>query len=224
MEDLLLPAIFSGIILFLVLLFFIYQRRRKAEIDRFAQFVKLKNVSDSITNPRFNGKIGDRTVNIAQKDRKKGRAVLVDTMIRLSIKRPPNFFLELEPEMRQTFSSLKMLDDMAKKVAMKMNESSKLPDIKIGDKEFDDAFLVRANNPEKIRQILSPELRRQMLELKMTKQGFMPMDGPALFFFLEVKAQEIIFIRRDDILDCNYYGKAIRMLFDLAELIEKPAA
>jgi hypothetical protein len=60
-----------------------------------------------------------------------------------------------------------------------------------------------------------------MLQLKSPKKGWIGTGTPIRYFSLEIDRNGLKFTRDDTIIDKEYYARVFKLLFELAETVEK---
>jgi hypothetical protein len=218
MED----VVIIVLVFFIAFCVFLIMSHNMKKKDEFTRFMKLNKISGGFfTLLELRGKIKNREIAFKQRKIGHGKHQRRINQMEISVNNCQNITLELKPELGGNAFSYKLLNDLVKKANNAIKKIAQVKDIQIGDKKFDDSFIIKAENEEEAKAVLVPEIRSQMLQLKKTKGGFLDIGNASNYFHLEISGDKITFKRYDFILDCAYYGKALKMLFELAEKIEK---
>lgn len=219
MIKILFPA---GLVLIFCICYILYLKNRAKKIGEFANFMKITNRNPSLFSlPRFTGKIRDKNISIFQKTTGSGKYKKRFTIIELPVKNSNDFSLELSPEFNTQITSFNSINSLLSKVKEKIKGAVKVQDIKIGDKNFDETFVVKGSPENIVKIILNRKTRSLMLGLKNPKPNFFEGNtNYSRFFKLKITSGKIYFEKKGHSLDCQYYSKTLDMLFCLIDEIE----
>ncbi len=113
------------------------------------------------------------------------------------------------------------MGDLFAKARNKIKDKFNVKDFIIGDKKFDDTFLISGGPEEDIKNILNPTLRNKILNLKQPKINSGTFTAQNFHYFKLYATPDYILVeRRDNSLDNNYYEEILKMMADFAHTIE----
>ena len=207
------------VLILVAILFALAIKRRKKVIETFARELSLINATKDINLPRFAGEIEGHKIILYQKEGY-GENVPNETLLKLELQKPVPLTLSLKPEISQNFSSIGFLNKLGNQAKRKLNNRSKIPEIKTRNKVFDDAFFIQGTPASRAKELLTSDICKKMLELKTTKKPFIAVDTEKLYFDLTIEPKQIILNRKEDRLDAAYYKKAIKLLLLIAKKLE----
>jgi hypothetical protein len=207
-------------IMFLVAMLFVFAiNRRKKTLAKFARDLQMINATKDINLPRFAGEIEGHKIILYQKEGF-GENVPNETLLKLELQKNAPLTLSLTPEISQDFSSIGFLNKLGNQAKRKLSNKSKIPEIKTRNKAFDNAFFIQGTPSTRAKELLTPDICQKMLELKTTKKPFIAVDTEKLYFELTIEPKQIVFNRKEDRLDAEYYKKAIKLLLQIAKKLE----
>lgn len=212
--------IFPILALVFLTLFILYWKDRRKKIDELGRFLKMPNrASGYFSLPSYRGEVNDREVSLTQKSVGRGKYKKRFSLLEINLDNKNDLRMDLSPEFPANLTSFSAINNLIEKARDKVKELAKVEDILIGDPGFDKTFVIKGQPSELIKQILSEDIRYQMLGLKQSKTEFFDSSN-ATYFSLTLNGNKIIFKRNGHSLDKNYYGNAIKMLFALIDRIE----
>jgi hypothetical protein len=227
MENLSQFLVISGIILIISGLYagnYFYTRKKAQEL---ANILNLKDLTQGFFGLIYlSGKLRNREVTFQHKWKRGYRNTKVYyTLITIPANTNSGLKLSLSPELSTDSFSYGFLNKLVEwiKIALNRLEDKMLSKKKIiiDDQKFDRAFAIYGNPETLIRQILSKSFRNQMLQLKSPKKGWIGTGTPIRYFSLEIDRNGLKFTRDDTIIDKEYYARVFKLLFELAETVEK---